>query len=231
MVFVSTLTTPRSPGVPTTNPLAPVMLSVVPELIRVVWVLFVLPNCKEAMVPGKLPSTVLLMFEAELTLPVSKNFTSSPEAGAVPDVPAVALVQLLPVDQLVSAPVGPLQMIVAASTRHARATCNKTARLSSKTCGRRKSKNCRRKTEEGVFIGVLRRWYLKMTGRFVSRHFLQNILKFLHRRGLSSALLDELANAICGFVRVEQGFQIQMHAVTPIVFWIRWNIDALRCGV
>ena len=97
------------------------------------------------------------MFEAEPTLPVSKNFTSSPEPGAVPDVPTVALVQLLPVDQLVSAPVGPLQMMVAATARYAAPKCNNTARLSTKMCERRKMPNCRPTMEEGVFIGVLRR--------------------------------------------------------------------------
>src|SRR5262249_49743296 len=137
IVLVNTLTTPTSPGVPTTRPLAPAMLRIVPELIRLVWVLFVLPNCNEAIVPEKLASTVLLMFDAEPTLPVSKNFTSSAEAGAVPELPAVALVQLPPVDQFVSAPVGPLQINVSPRARCEAARLAISAKLRSESCDHR----------------------------------------------------------------------------------------------
>ena len=88
-------------GVKTLRPPLPVMARVLPPAMNVVCAPLVCPYCKEAMVPPKLRSTTLLMLETVVP-PVSKNFTSSPLAGALPVLPAVALVQLAPVDQLFS---------------------------------------------------------------------------------------------------------------------------------
>src|SRR2546423_6650514 len=89
------------------------MARVLPAAMNVVCAPLVCPYCKEAMVPPKLRSTPLLMFDA-VVLPVSKNFTSSPLAGALPVFPAVALVQLAPADQLFSPAPGPFQIRVSA---------------------------------------------------------------------------------------------------------------------
>ena len=55
----------------TVKPPVPVMFNVTPLVIKVVWKLFVLPYCSEAMVPPKAASTVLLMLETPGMPPMS----------------------------------------------------------------------------------------------------------------------------------------------------------------